>query len=634
MFTEFSVLDPRDIVPLHLVSKHFLKVSRDNELWRQLCFDYSYFTATNRRRETRLQPRSPTAEELIARQLRVAARSTVDSTQASNGDASQSEVTPPSACLIDPGAERTRALANWDPSYPTERVDWYGEYVARHAPLSMTWLEPPKVSRYGDDFCDVKGLDHFVDTGNNKVVAPIEDGSIGIWDIGGDSAPDGLTGARNGAIYARSRPGLLSSDGASTSSGSHSTNLQPWAMSAGVVECVSIDKFRKKAYIAIEHGLNEVDLETLQISGFEIFPHQISALSKAESPIPMTIGTTNSLYLHDHRQVGNVHHNEHHDSERVETMANFPASPRPKNDFYRLFLGDKSPVSAPLNQPGPLSILHFASSGTQHPSDGEIYVGGRFPSILIYDRRCFPKLRGTIHSGARLCSLASLLHPFKALEVDLMRQSKLSISEVQTYKSQAGSCLIACGEYNGKGSLEIYGLSASAASTSVAPNSVFKNRVSASSSKLLSVATHGTRLILSDGDGQVKWLERDGSTLVRRWNFNEYQRNGEVRGLFNTAVTEANTGDVARKILPTTNEHVENECAGRDPLLVWTGEKIGLVQFNSQPHFMPEDWKKEMETVEERAKRQEQDVYGETMKRALQRQADEVRFVRGLGFGR
>ena len=633
MFTKVPVLEPRDIVPIHLVSKHFLKVSRDNELWRQLCFDHSYYTTTNRRRELRLEPRSPTAEELLAQQLRAAARSSADSNEVLNGAASQPETKLPSAILTNPTAERARSLANWDPSYPTEKVDWYREYIARHAPLSMTWLEPPNVSKNEDDSCDAKGLGHFIDTENNKVVAPIEDGSVCIWDIGYDSAPDGLKEARKGAIHARSRPGLLSSNGASTNPGFHSTSLPPWAISAGVVECVSIDSFRRKAYIAIEHGLNEVDLETLQVSGFETFPHQISALSEARYPIAMTVGTTNSLYLHDPRRASNVDRNEDVGSERVEVMANFPASPRPKNDFYRLFLGDRCCVSAPLYQPGPLSILHFASDGTQGPCNGEIYVGGRFPSILIYDRRCFPKLQGTIHSGARLCSLASLPHPFKALEVDLMRQNQLSVSEVQKHKSQTGSSLIACGEYNGKGSLEIYGLStdASAASTSVTPNSVFKNRVSASSSKLLSVATHGTRLVLSDGDGQLKWLERDGSTLVRRWNINEYQRNGEVHGLFSTAVTEANTGDVARKILPT-NDHAGS--VDGEELLVWTGERIGLVQFSSKAHFKTEDWKERLETIEEQVKRRERDAYGETVKRALQRQADEVRFVRGLGFGR
>ena len=623
------------------MSKHVRKISRDDELWRQICFDHSYFTTTNRRRELRLEPRSPTPEELLAQQLRVAARSTANSAEVANYNASPPEANSSPTSSADHVAERTRALANWDPLYATEKVDWYGEYVARHAPLSMTWLEPPEVSTNEDDICDVKGLGYYVDPVNNKVIAPIEDGSVGVWDVGSDGTPDGSRDNRRGAIQTRSKPGLLSSSGASNSSGSHSTSLHSWATSAGVIECISIDKFRKKAYIAIEHGLNEVDLETLQISGFETFPHQISALSKAEYPVPMTIGTTNSLYLHDPRRASNVDRNENGNSERVENIANFPASPRPNNDFYRLLLGDKSSVSAPLNQPGPLSILHFASSGTQDLGNGEIYVGGRFPSILIYDRRCFPKLQGTIHSGARLCSLASLLYPFKALEVDLMRQNQLSISEVQTYKSQAGSSLIACGEYNGKGSLEIYGLAPDTSTTStpsmsVAPNSVFKNRVSASSSKLLSVATHGTRLVLSDGDGQLKWLERDGSTLVRRWNINEYhQRDGGVRGLFNTAITEANTGDVARKILPTNEDlDVPNPRVDGDRLLVWTGEKIGLVEFSSKPHFKSEDWEPTSQTVEEQEKRREQDVYGETMRRALERQADEVRFVRGLGFGR
>ena len=36
-----------------------------------------------------------------------------------------------------------RAMASWDPTYPDEMVNWYDEYIARHAPLSLSWLEQP-----------------------------------------------------------------------------------------------------------------------------------------------------------------------------------------------------------------------------------------------------------------------------------------------------------------------------------------------------------------------------------------------------------------------------------------------------------------------------------------------------------
>jgi len=88
---------------------------------------------------------------------------------------------------------------------------------------------------------------------------------------------------------------------------------------------------------------------------------------------------------------------------------------------------ESSPNYAPLYQPGPLSILHLSSSGDDWDGNGDIYVAGRFPSILNYDRRYFPKLRGTIHSGARLCSMAALSHPFASLEKDLARRGELSI---------------------------------------------------------------------------------------------------------------------------------------------------------------------------------------------------------------
>ncbi|MCJ1480816.1 hypothetical protein MMC06_000971 [Schaereria dolodes] len=528
-------------------------------------------------------------------------------------------------------AERIRAMANWDPSYPLETVDWYGEYIARHGPISMSWLQQPMgPTDTVEESREIGGLGYIHN--GNKVVAPLDDGSVCLWDIGYEDT----TGTRRGAILGRSKPGLLSVNPAYNphGSGQASGMANKWS---DVVECVSVDNTRKKAYFAVRSGLNEVDLETLQISSHEHYPFLISALSVATYPVPLTIGTTMSLHLHDPRQANNARSSDS-GTHRVENVADFPVSQRARNDFLRVISGSPISAYAPLFQPGPLSILHVSPDNINDASAGQIYVGGRFPSVLIYDRRSFPTLRNTIHSGARLSSLTSLPYNFQALESGLMGQNQLSLEAVHASRSQPGTTLVACGEYNGKGSLEIYGLSSNCSpirdqsQAGGSQPSTYKNRVSASRSKLLSISTHGTRLVFSDSDGQIKWVERNGSTLVRRWNINQYQQPKEERGLFSLSTHGANTGDVARKILPTAR----NEDGGhieRDELLVWTGERIGLISFKNKSAFGVEDWEENIESEEERTKRREERIYGQTMRRALQTQADEVRFVRGLGLG-
>jgi hypothetical protein len=274
----------------------------------------------------------------------------------------------------------------------------------------------------------------------------------------------------------------------------------------------------------------------------------------------------------------------------------------------------------------------MSSSGEDWDGNGDIYVAGRFPSILNYDRRYFPKLRGTIHSGARLCSMASIPHPFANLENDLARRGELSVEQVMEAKTRPGKTLIACGEYNTKGSLEMYGLSpnpllstiSSDSSAGYLHNAVMKNRQTSSSSKLLSVASHGTRLVVSDGGGNIKWLERDGFTESRKWNISH----GSVeapRGIFGTlgdSYMDSGSGDIVIKILENQGD-----------LILWTGEKIGLLTFSSEPGFTAESFEDIVKTAEEARQEREEGIYSKTMRRALEHQANEVRYVRGLGLG-
>jgi len=316
-------------------------------------------------------------------------------------------------------------------------------------------------------------------------------------------------------------------------------------------------------------------------------------------------------------------------------------------EFYQrslrsIFDDEPLPPYAPLSQPGPLSIVHLQQPGQDADLSDDIYVAGRFSNILHYDRRKFPAIRGSIHSGARLCSMTSLPYPFSALDSELRRKGELSLEQVEASKTVAGGrTLIACGEYNTKGALELYGLSPSALAQTGAPgglqNSTFKNRQTASQSKLLSVVGHGSRLAFSDGSGYIRWFERDGFTEVRRCRIGHSERS-QAPSIF---ASMPGSDDIARKLLATRPPAGEGEGDGEgrggtndNDLLFWTGEKLGLVTFSARPGFAAEDFEEGRTGAgapqdEELAAAESE--YGERMRRALERQADDVRFVRNLG---
>ena len=544
--------------------------------------DDSHSQAARRRRDFLYGPPIPIQEPRVFELQRAVARS-------GNSNASQKAE-----------AATARAMASWDPTYPDEKVDWYDEYIARHAPLSMSWLEQPFSEQNGlRGKLETRGLGILKDRDDSIVVAPLDDGGVCLWNIGHEDAAPNF---QDGRIMARSRPGLLSDNGPDGSISQDPTELRAKMTSTDVVECVSVDRSRNKAYFAVQSGLNEVDLTTLQISSHDRYPSPITAISEASHHLPLTVGTSYSLHLHDPRLGRNGGSPTSWISDRVDTSANVSQDPRHStSDFYRLSCGDPSQTDyATLFHPSPLSILHLSPPST-------IYVAGRFPSILTYDRRYFPKLTSTIHSGARLCSIASLPTPNHPT-------------------------LAAAGEYNGKGSLELYPLdSASIASSTVISSEPTRNRTSTSRSKLLGLTPHGTRLLFSDSDGKLKWVERDGSTLVRQWNINTFNTSvGDSEStrssIFNA---DPNEGDVARKLLPVGT-------GARSEVCMWTGEKVGVLGFKNKPRFSfsgnetdgsctPEG-SSDGESFDERD-------YGRMMRRALKRQADDVRFMRGLGLG-
>ncbi|KAL8672492.1 MAG: hypothetical protein Q9168_003063 [Polycauliona sp. 1 TL-2023] len=600
-------LDAFDIVKLHLVSKSVQKITRDAELWKRLCFEDSISAANQKRRD--LQFIAPSIFQEPARVFELQRRA-----RALSGVASEKTEESTSASSKN---KKTRAIADWDPSYAKERVDWYEEYIARNAPISLSWLQGHH-EHGSTDSQEVRGLGLYETGAGPLAVAPLEDGGVAVWNIGRQDDPKDKSW---GALVARSRAGLLSSQ--SDFMGSYS-GFRLSLGGAGDMECVSVDQVRNKAYFTSHNDLDELDLETLQITSHERYPFAISALSEASYPVPLTVATTHSLHLHDPRLPRNTSSSGYDQDAQVESnTASLPPSSQGPSNFYQS-LHETSRTQAPSFDTGPLSISHLPAATNHHDtSNGHICVAGRFPSILAYNRRMFPRLSSTIHSGSRLASMIALPHPL------LYPRSNPPTDP------EAAHTLIACGEYNGKGSLEFYPFSTSDTpnppfsspyESPPAPITPYKNRTSASSSKLLSVAAHGTRLVFSDGDGGLKWVERDGHSLVRRWNINAYTasaRNPSVHPMMTSNIfSDSSTndgGDVARQILP-----VGSWEDGKGELAVWTGEKVGILGFRPKPRF---EWEQERDGGVEDEDRE----YAGQMRRALEMQADEVRFVRGLG---
>jgi hypothetical protein len=162
------------------------------------------------------------------------------------GDSRLAESRQEARDLKERSNERIRILANWDPSYPDEKVRWYDEYIARNAPITTNWLQQPRKRESPQhEYLEIRGMGLYTEQGESEstlVVAPLDDGSLCIWDIAG-------TKGRKGSIIARSESGILFPNDVSAK-----PHGNPKLISAGVTECVSVDNIRKIAYIAVQNG--------------------------------------------------------------------------------------------------------------------------------------------------------------------------------------------------------------------------------------------------------------------------------------------------------------------------------------------------------------------------------------------
>ncbi|KAI7367398.1 hypothetical protein KC354_g3467 [Hortaea werneckii] len=652
---------------LQAVSSRFLTLARDDTIWKQEAFTHSRAEALRRRQQLL------DAQDARLAELRNAVTA-LPGSDLTAWDVSQLRGSPQPRAASDPHAEakaqRQRAFANWEPAFPDERLDYYDEFIRRHAPISVGWLDLPKAQQNADreEVREATGIGTLNDPDSGSVrnlVAPLDDGSICIWDVSRRSTVDYGGG---GKLLGQSTPGLLTGQPPNAMAESHNIMTE-----TGAMECVSIDNDARKGYFAVQSLLHEVDLSTLQLTSTKQYPFPITALSKCEPNVPLTVGTNWTIHLHDPRDPA------------------FSAGSGKDAPGDRAELIGGSPYShATLAQPGPLSILHEpGTSNNNTPNPNSIWVAGRFTSLLNYDRRLFPKLLGTIFSGARIASLSLLPFPLIPRNLDLLRNPSVAIHDRIAAKKPPGATLVAAAEYKGKGSLEFYGLSSTHDDDNASPAVVagrkphYQNRQTASASKLLAAAPQGGTVVFADGDGNPKWHERDGFSVVRTFNINDSLppqdhhrdvRHGEVGGGAGGGggrPTEPSPGqgDIVQKILPThpiaasnsAPPHTGNQSSinksredlPTSTLLLWTGDgRLGILGYGPHNPLRPrpttggnEDPESSQlereealgvsaaEAVEQRAREDAERQYGMAMRRALERNADEVRFVRGLGMG-
>lgn len=674
-------LDAKELISVQGVSQRLFKLARDTSLWRSKCFEETSRAPLRSHQQTNNFWNSLT--RLTPSDGGGNGRSTA--VQRSSRD-----------------SRRARAIADWDCTHPAEKIDWYSEYIARHAPLSTEWLSHDRNN-------EIRSIALFEK--DTKVLSATETGSLRIYDIERAS-----NGRRKIKETARSEDCLLFSERVGTGTTSRTTER----MVGSAVDSTVVDSNTMKAYIAVDDIFNEVDLPTMKVVSRTKYPWRITAISQQthdSSPLPLMVGTSYSLEMHDARIHRGARHsaNEFNDipqlsqpGERVVIFPNYdpdhkavqvpplPATkPRMLSTAYpsgpshleapresqnrgaghRPMVGllgswgalgaspattrmtrlpfsihstfthpsnspDRSEIVRPPTleswlaarlEPGPQAILHRGPH--------EVIIAGRMPSILFYDSRTFPQLSHVLHSGARLSSLTTIPCPPYAIKPD----------------SVAEATLVAGGEYHGRGSLELYelisrgpsdparspaipeadlpGSLAAETATPLANDTIdepcsYKNRQSSSSAKLLSVATQGTRIVFADSEGALKWVERDGRSLVRRWNINSYEYDGGGASL---------TGDrVARKLVAFG--HSDNlgtrGTSGDGDLLVWSGSDIGIVTTRVK-------WESHQEMVEavvgtsvsttQPSDEEKAEEYARVMRQALERQADERRWMSRFG---
>ncbi|KAF4125183.1 FBOX protein [Geosmithia morbida] len=376
--------------------------------------------------------------------------------------------------------------------------------------------------------------------------------------------------------------------------------------------------------MAVQSSLIEIDLHRLDVVSRESFEWSITTLSSIHPDRPLAVGTSLGVHLHDFRT-------------RIRGFRDAPERVdsgdwEDTDVFKAIFDPNPLPPYASLSQPTPTSILYLPVRDDDVQVSDDIYVSGRFSNILHYDRRKFPAIVNSIHSGATVNSLAALPYPFYPANHPARRSAGLGADVLAEMKAQGGSTLMAGGGYNQKGSLELYGVGPRPVVGSLdrTADLCTRNRFTAAPAPIMYVTNHGTKIVISDGSGHIKWFERDGLTECRRIRVGHSKLDDGAGNLVKKP--GAHLDDVARKVVSTRTHKHGRARPNNDNVLFWTGERLGLVSFTSAPLFEEENFVAGREgdmPAEEEARRE----YSEQMHEALMRQANEARFLSGLGMG-
>lgn len=246
------------------MSRRFRVVCRDDRLWKSRCFDDSVFYLNLLHRKTLIQSQLDRASAMHGQMHAQAAAVPVNEGVAP--DTPQPATDPPLASespvyarmqLLSKRLNRLRAIskkqveANWDPSYPEERVSWYDEYIQRYGPVATNWFQSPYMG--GDPakglLNEVRGLALFTPDSARResatdallAVSPLEDGTVCLFDVNG-------TSARRGAVLTSSRPGLLYSGGRNSDGAKQERRID-----SGVTESVSVDSQSNRGFFAVQN---------------------------------------------------------------------------------------------------------------------------------------------------------------------------------------------------------------------------------------------------------------------------------------------------------------------------------------------------------------------------------------------
>lgn len=246
--------------------------------------------------------------------------------------------------------------------------------------------------------------------------------------------------------------------------------------------------------------------------------------------------------------------------------------------------------------PAPISVLST--------SQGEPFTIGTQMGLHVLDPRLrvscanFDHIQGVplsiVHRDAHLIHVAGSFSSLinydrrRPRRVQSTTYSGANLSSIASSSDQ--STIIAVGAYKGKGSLEVYPFQRRSSELAEPP---FRNRSMVSHCKCMSVISQGSHIVLSDSNGVLHWFEPGGSFPLRR--------------------RILSSGLMARKVLAV-------DQAPNSPLALWSGDRIGILRYGRAA----------IEEIEDEVEPEE--TFDAMMRTALQRQADEVRIISGLGF--